>query len=177
MNNTTAILLPHAVAGPTMAVGSPDPVPSRTVSLFMEMPTAERTVKSPRCLIGLPSAKRTDHLVASLHCDATRAYFRREGPNLKAGLLSGERRILLTHYASTTDEIPVAVELLKIADADYPCALMAAFALAGQLESPLTVEHIRLIVEEGAFEVDPAEPDENELTFAVIATRRAYLAE
>ena len=174
MSDMPVTPLPYATARPIMAEGSPGTVPPRAIPFLPGAREAECAVKSPRCLIGLPSAKRTEHLVASLHSDAARRYFRRNGARLKDDLLSGERRIVLTHHACTADEISVAVELLKIADTDYPCALMAAFALAGHLDAPLTVEDVHLIVEEGDFSIDPAAPDENELTLSVIMARRAH---
>lgn len=132
-----------------------------------------RIVKPTQCLIGLPDAPKTTLLAVSLHCDASRAYIRENRERLRNALLYGDERILLTHLARTENEVPVAVELLRVDARDYSTAMLAALSLAARIDAPLSLEHVRLLISERGFRRNTAE-SENDLRLSVFGTRRLF---
>lgn len=132
-----------------------------------------RVVKPTQCLVGLPTAPKTTLLAVSLHCDATRAYFRDNRERLANALLFGEERVLLTHLARTENEVPVAVELLRVEARQYPEAMFGALGLAARMDEPLSLAHVKLFIADRGYERITSETDED-LRLSVYGTRRLF---
>lgn len=86
-------------------------------------------IPMPQVLLGEDSAPAFTEIGFSLHCGASRRWFRDNFPQLARECAAGRRQAMLSHVPRTEAEILVGIEIMGVNEAQYGDALIATLAL------------------------------------------------
>ena len=106
---------------------------------------------TPQFFDGKQTSKNFLEIGFSLHCGATRDWFKSNGKELAKDIKSGTKAVLFSHVIRSHNELPVAIELMKVGQENYPAAVYATIGLAVHLDRPISAKEVKLFLKESGF--------------------------
>ena len=128
---------------------------------------------TPQFFDGKHSSKKLVEIGFSLHCGATREWFKTNGQKLVADMKSGKKAVFFSHIIRHSNELPVGVELMKVGQERYPAAVYATLGLSMHLNRPVSAEEVKIFLQESGLQFTNGFSKEN-AEIGLLGVQRAY---
>lgn len=148
---------------------------ARITPLELPAPGSTPLLPVPQFYLGAERAPRFVEIGFSLHCGASRDWFRRQYRPLWRAAKAGQRSAMFSHVVRTEAELDAGVAIMAVGPDAYPSAMVAVIALTLAENRPLSAREIRAFLPSAGHPRSGSANDERSRA-ALMAVRVLYEA-